>query len=190
MSKEKSSRSVLLNVFLAAAFLIFFSCPAGATPISLMDDDDATFRNAGRGSIARWLNQLIEDYNTENHQALPTDVSSVFRVEPRTDAPSGYPSFGSRTLSIDIPANYNYLVLHWGGNKGENYEAYDLIGLSGTMTFSNPKYGLSWYEFFGSPNTTSAVPEPATLLLIGSGLAGLVIFRRQSQKAYPASHRD
>lgn len=181
MSKEKSNRSVLLNVFLAAAFLIFFSCPAGATPISLMDDDDAAPWNAGRGSVAQWLNQLIKDYNADNHQALPTDVSSVFRVESSSDVPSGFPSFGPRTLSIDIPANYNYLVLHWGGKKGENYEAYDLIGLSGTITFSNPKYGLSWYEFFGAPNT-SAVPEPATLLLIGSGLAGVVVFRRQFKK--------
>jgi hypothetical protein len=40
-------------------------------------------------------------------------------------------------------------------------------------------YGPDRAEGQGQPQTTHKVPEPATMLMVGAGLAGLAIFRKK-----------
>jgi PEP-CTERM motif len=46
--------------------------------------------------------------------------------------------------------------------------------------FTNPGYGL--VTEFGTDTTSNAVPEPATMLLLGLGLAGVAVARKKFQK--------
>ena len=43
-------------------------------------------------------------------------------------------------------------------------------------------YGPNSAEGQGHPQTTHQVPEPATMLMVGAGLAGLAIFRRKFKR--------
>jgi hypothetical protein len=53
---------------------------------------------------------------------------------------------------------------------------------------ADKKHQTSWSEYGpnsdgqGQPQTTHPVPEPATMLLVGAGLASLAIFRRKIKK--------
>jgi len=147
--------------------------------------------NAGAGTISTWLNTLITSYNGANDPDLPAPATSAGRVNNGDTPPSGYPSFGDNTLSITIPTGgYDYLVLHWGnGNTTYPYQAYyigtDADLLAGTVTFTNDKNGLSWYELFDPKPDYTPVPEPSTviagaLLLLPFGVSTFRILRKKS----------
>ncbi len=97
-----------------------------------------------------------------------------------------------------FPVTYNFstpfLILNngpgfWGsgpltslpGNILEGREGHGLIQFTGT--FSSISWTIPTAEFWhgftiGLPDSAAPVPEPASLFLLGSGLAGLVAWRR------------
>ncbi|MEK7772967.1 MAG: PEP-CTERM sorting domain-containing protein [Deltaproteobacteria bacterium] len=98
---------------------------------------------------------------------------------------------GGNTAEFDFNAPFTILSSGvnccWGngpftqsGNNLYGQEGNGVIQFTGTYTsisWTNPTYE-SWYAFtVGVPQSTS-VPEPSTLLLLGSGLAGLAAARR------------
>jgi hypothetical protein len=171
----------MVVTLLAAAAVFLLAGQSRAVPISLIDETtDPQPSGSGDAVIVAWLNALISDYNADHGTSLPEPVTEDFRVnQGDLTAPAGYPTFGAGVLTIAIPAGYDYIVLHWGGSGGGVYEAYDLIGITGLVTYNAPgRNGLSWYELLGPGQS---VPEPATLLLLGGGLVGLGIFRRKSK---------
>jgi ice-binding like protein/PEP-CTERM motif-containing protein len=57
-------------------------------------------------------------------------------------------------------------------------------GLSGGLDVTTTSDGVTEVKFLSSaPTVPAPVPEPSTMLLLGSGLAGLVVFRKRSKKA-------
>ena len=52
-----------------------------------------------------------------------------------------------------------------------------------SLTFAEQGYGMDITQFTtGSATSSAPVPEPATLLLLGSGLLGLAGFRKKFKK--------
>jgi len=171
-------------MLLTVAVLVLFSCHAWATPIDLSSYGSPP-SDDGDGTIQTWLTGLINNYNMDNGASLPTSGVGAhpdLKVDTGGSAPSGYPTFGSGTLSITLPTDdYSYVVLHWGGSGGGVYQAFDLLTISETSDIFNApgNNGLSSYAFYGP---LSSVPEPDKLLLIGAGLVGLAVFRKKFER--------
>lgn len=86
---------------------------------------------------------------------------------------------GGESISLNIGNSMNILggsVLYFG--------FYDLENTYTSITFTNTNAGTDYFGFddftIGTlENINSTVPEPATLLLLGAGFAGLAAFRRR-----------
>lgn len=173
------------KVLLALSAVILLSICATATPITLNAGGSPQPSNAGDRTIQTWLIHAINNYNTAHGTTLSTASVGAHpdvKVNLGASAPAGYPTFAANTLSITLPANLNeYLVLHWGGQGGGVYQAFDLSTFpEGSDIFQAPgRNGLSFYSFYGQA-APAPVPEPGTLALLGSGMLGLAgVLRRK-----------
>lgn len=95
------------------------------------------------------------------------------------------------TAPYGAPATWTYAVLKYGvgrpGIANPNHWAImddgdfilELAGIGGL-----PERGLSHVSYFGptNGNGSTPVPEPTTMILLGSGLLGLAIFGRKLRK--------
>ncbi|OGP89063.1 MAG: hypothetical protein A2156_12750 [Deltaproteobacteria bacterium RBG_16_48_10] len=173
-----------MKVMVIVVAFVLFSFQAWATPIQLASVPFSDLGNAGDGTVQTWLIAMITAYNTTHDPDLPTDSVGAhpdIKVIQGGFPPPGYPSFGEDTLSIALPGNLNdYLVLHWGGPGGGTFQAFDLTTTPEVSDiFTAPgRNGLSFYSFYGE-GESAPIPEPATMLLLGSGLIGLVGYAKK-----------
>jgi hypothetical protein len=70
-------------------------------------------------------------------------------------------------------------LYYWSGTEysADPHYAWDFDTNGGNQT--NYDKGLSLYAIAVRPGDVSAVPEPGTMLLLGTGLAGLIVFRKR-----------
>jgi hypothetical protein len=166
------------------AALVFGSGAAQAGWIVIADADgtDSATNPTNGGtsnspaSVAAWLQDL------ENLAAPPALI----------DAGDVADASGLWSLT-NIDAGAQYLSLHYGNFPGGMGLSRDygnvliafrcVVDEVSCATFSAPGSGLSNYRVFG---TATAVPEPATLALLGAGLVGMGLARRRRRD--PAQH--
>lgn len=108
-------------------------------------------------------------------------------------------SLGRTSLPVSYDFDTSFSVLsegrgYWGdgsyslgaGDVLTGYELHAAIqfdGLVSSISWTNSPNEY-WHGFtFGVAETTATVPEPSTLLLLGSGLAGLAFYARKRKKA-------
>ena len=106
---------------------------------------------------------------------------------------TGSSSGGSGVLSLGSTQTGEFVISLKAGDAFSLYEFdgsavaggissinFDTLGV-GFITNGGPKFGqdLSHADLYGGPNTPPAVPEPASLGLLGLGLAGLGLARRK-----------
>ncbi len=145
-------------LLLATAF-VFFCSPAWAVPI-LNPTDTAVF-HPGQNYVLLWEKSVLP----------PQEILQGSRVNINN---------GPKIFTLNVTGDY--IVVHWGGKHGGEFQLFNLTGIKGPFQIMSPPGfgGISWYEVFD--DKPPSVPEPSTLLLLGGGLAGLAglrtIFRK------------
>ena len=80
---------------------------------------------------------------------------------------------GGHDFDPGIAEGWDYAV----GILGNYWAAFEDTGNDNFLTTGPFRYGVSQVTFFNG--TSTSVPEPATILLLLSGLVGLVSFRKK-----------
>lgn len=159
----------ILSCSLLVVFLFCFVTPVAADQLL---PDNSPFTNPQFVSPS---NPDDEEEWLENLLGLTYDDPSVEFISKDED---------SDPLN-DVPDNWMYAVLKYGVGEPPEPDHWavvdngdfilDLGGISGLPDLED----LSHVSYFNGP---TSVPEPATMLLLGSGLIGLASFRRRKLK--------
>ena len=95
-------------------------------------------------------------------------------------------TFGDGTVidyAMPIETDFINLTAFWGITSDQLIKSIH-FGLPGGGTTNEGLFAIDNLEI-GGPSSVTAVPEPASLLLLGSGLVGVVRYRRSRRSQAP-----
>ncbi|WP_054030908.1 PEP-CTERM sorting domain-containing protein [Desulfatitalea tepidiphila] len=98
-----------------------------------------------------------------------------------TDGTNPQPGWG-----LNNTGDFNYLQAYnyWSGTESSPYDAWNFNFNVGSQGSYNKGGHLIPYALAVRPGDVSAVPVPGTVLLLGTGLAGLGVFRRGQRRRH------
>lgn len=190
------SRVLWLRVALTGTILIL-AAASEATPITW---DITVFNLTGTlaGNTYTGMVSVDDSYITSGYQRLNpanSDLSIVFDfldedgITPRryteADDPD-YPSFPELTLLDGAPSSTFFFPPPGPGLVPSPPLNYVYVDSNGDRVWG---FGSFTYSFLGGGSgettlTLSSVPEPATLLLLGTGLAGVRVMTSQRKRRF------
>ncbi|MBW6510394.1 MAG: PEP-CTERM sorting domain-containing protein [Desulfuromonadales bacterium] len=169
------------RIFLSLMVMLMFSV-SGAFALSITDDyylgSISPSDPANPVAETGYVNQLIGmDVNTEFSEPLNPVFTRVYtrssnNIDPLPEAVFSY-KIDSPFASLEfVGVTADYIL----GKYATISHVWVVSGLNAFFLPGNIDRDLSHYSVF---NNTQAVPEPATLLLLGAGLVGMGVYRRK-----------
>ena len=135
------------------------------TPFSTFSGTATVFPNVAPTGLS--LNAVISGYDARNIDASLTTTTNMWYTP--FGGPNGLPTGGTATEAFDANTLFNGPILY----------AYEDVN-SGYLGSGSPAVAAYGYA-------STAVPEPGTLLLLGSGLLGMAGYGRKKLRRSPAA---
>jgi len=169
--KKAVKKIRFLTIVIAVLAIIAISRLVLAIPIV---DVNTTVTYDPVTAVYTYSYEIVNDQNSPDYVGIFDlfPAVSVFNVS----SPTGWDYMVAANWVEWYSTWYTYDIAPGNSLSGFSLQSY---GPPGNITYDAGAWGATYPDDYAFGNTVGPVPEPATLLLIGGGLAGLVAFRRK-----------
>jgi hypothetical protein len=183
-SGSASTFSGILSVASSTMAISLLAPGNAGVGVGVPNNSQATLYSAGLFATANAHLIVTAGYSLSASVSSTIDVPGAFANAGASAGLFlyGYDTFGPLNDPLLVSGfSFDQLAASIIGSGGQSFST------SGTLTLEYDLLANNFYDFEASVVTTgdanAPVPEPATILLIGSGLAGLGAYRKSKKKA-------